>query len=179
MQWAMPVRSFDAMKRTTIVAVALAATALLPAAAQARADVGTFSNSYDAADAGLVDECFGGTDGVLSGHGDVAGRYTQTPNGFSARGTEIDTVRIDFGDGSSFVGSSLDRFSFVVTRGGTSVNTVPHVDGGTTYDADGNVLGTTTFRAVEHFTVVDRQPAGPGPEDVVRVRFERGRLTCG
>jgi len=172
------VRSFATMKRTTIVTAALAATALLPAAAQARADTGTFSDAYDATEAGLVDECFGGTDGVLTGHGDIAGRYTETVNGFSVRGVEVDTVRIDFGDGSSFVGSSLDRFSFVVTRSGTTVNTVAHVDGGTSYDADGNVLGRTTFRAVEHFTVVDRQPAGPGPEDVVRVRFERGRLTC-
>jgi hypothetical protein len=166
------------MKRTSILAAGLAATALLPAAAQGRADTGTFSNSYDFADANLVDECFGGTDGVLTGHGDITGRYTETANGFSARGIEIDTVRIDFGDGSSFVGSSRDRFSFVVTRRGTTVNTVAHVDGGKTYDADGNVLGTTTFRAVEHFTVVDREPAGPGPEDLVRVQFERGRLTC-
>jgi hypothetical protein len=167
------------MKRTPILAAALAATALLPAAAQARADAGTFSDSYDAADAGLVDECFGGTDGVLTGHGDIAGRYTETANGFSARGVEIDTVRIDFGDGSSFVGSSRDRFAFVVTRGGTTVNTVAHVDGGTTYDAEGNILGTAIFRLVEHFTVVDREPFGPGPEDVVRIQFERGRLTCG
>jgi hypothetical protein len=174
----MAVRSFAAMKRTIIFAAALAATALLPAAAQARADTGTFSDSFDVTEAGLVDECFGGTDGVLTGHGDVAGRYTETATGFSVHGIEIDTVRIDFGDGSSFIGGSVDRFSFVATRGGTTVNTVAHVDGGTSYDADGNVLGTTTFRAVEHFTVVDRQPSGPGPEDVVRVRFERGRLTC-
>ena len=174
----MPVRSFESMKRTPILAAALAATALLPAAAQGRADTGTFSDSYDATEAGLVDECFGGTDGVLTGHGIFSGRYTETANGFSFRGTDIDTVRIDFGDGSSFVGGSRDRFSFVVTRGGTTVNTVAHVDGGTTYDADGNALGTATFRATEHFTVIDRAPAGPGPEDVVHVQFERGRLTC-
>ena len=167
------------MRRTPILAAALAATALVPAAAHARADTGTFSDSFDAADAGLVDECFGGTDGVLTGHGEIAGRFTETANGFSARGVEIDTVRIDFGDGSSFVGGSRDRFAFVVTRRATTVNTVAHVDGGTTDDADGHVLGTTTFRATEHVTVVDRAPAGPGPEDLVRVQFERGRLTCG
>lgn len=167
------------MKRTPILAAALAATALLPATAHARADTGTFSDSFDATEAGLVDECFGGTDGVLTGHGDVSGRFTATANGFSVRGVEIDTVRIDFGDGSAFVGGSRDRFSFVATRGGTTVNTVAHVDSGTTYDAAGGVLGTTTFRATEHFTIVDREPAGPGPEDLVRVQFERGRLTCG
>ena len=175
----MPVRSFESMKRTPILAAALMATALVPAAAHARADTGTFSDSFDATDAGLVDECFGGTDGVLTGHGDVAGRFTETANGFSARGLEIDSVRIEFGDGSTFVGSSRDRFSFVVTRGGTTVSTVAHVDGGATYDADGTLRGRTTFRATEHFTVVDRAPAGPGPEDLVRVQFERGRLTCG
>jgi hypothetical protein len=53
------------------------------------------------------------------------------------------------------------------------------VDGGTTDDAEGNILGTAIFRLVEHFTLVDREPFDPGPDNVVRIQFERGRLTSG
>jgi hypothetical protein len=166
------------MKRTATFAAGLAATALLPAVAYARADSAPFHDSFDGTETGLVDECFGGTGGVLTGHGDITGRSTENANTFAVHGLEIDTVRIDFSDGSTFVGGSRDRFAFVITRLGTSAFTDAHVDGGTTYAADGTALGRTTFRATEHFTIVDRAPAGPGPEDLVRVQFERGRLTC-
>jgi hypothetical protein len=43
------------------------------------------------------------------------------------------------------------------------------VDTVTSYDADGNLLGTAIFQATEHTTVAGGD---------MRVDFERGRLTC-
>jgi hypothetical protein len=42
------------------------------------------------------------------------------------------------------------------------------------------VIGTQTFRVIEHITFTDLPPLGgpPGDNDIIRVSFDRGRLTC-
>jgi hypothetical protein len=42
------------------------------------------------------------------------------------------------------------------------------------------VIGTQTLRVLEHITFKDLPPLGgpPGDNDIVRVSFDRRRLTC-
>jgi hypothetical protein len=159
------------LRRLFPVAAVVAATALLPAAAPASpATSQPFSDSYTASETGLVDDCTGASGGVLVGSGTVTGRMTQMNGGLAVHGVENDIVRIDFGDGSFFIGSSTDHFSFAAPPSGSVVFTDAHEDDGVSYAADGSVLARAVFRATEHTTIT--------PDGQVRVSFERGRLTC-
>jgi hypothetical protein len=159
------------LRRPLPIAAVVAATALLPAAAAAAPATSTsFSESFTGSETGLVDECTGATGGVLAGSGTVTGRITQMNGGEVVHGVENDVVRIDFSDGSSFLGGSTDHFSFASPRSGTVVFSDAHEDHGVSYAADGSVLGSAVFRAMEHTTIT--------PDGQVRVSFERGRLTC-
>jgi hypothetical protein len=159
------------LRRPLPIAAALAATALLPAAAAAApATSQRFSDSYTASETGLVDECTGATDGVLVGSGTLTGRITEMNGGLVVHGVDSGIVRIDFSDGSHFLGGSTDRFSFASPPSGTVVFTNAHQDDGVSYAADGSVLSSAVFRATEHTTITR--------DGQVRVSFERGRLTC-
>lgn len=101
---------------------------------------------------------------------------------------EFTTPVTDFqySDGSYGVGGATERFAASGLNVAstldalTSVSTFVHVDSITVYDANGQLIGTQTLRAVHHGTVRDLPPLGgpPGDEDVVRVEFEHARLTC-
>ena len=159
------------LRRPLPIAAALAAAALLPAAAAAApATSQSFSDSFTGSETGLIDECTGATGGVLAGSGTVTGRSTEMNGGEVVHGVENDVVRIDFSDGSSFLGGSTDHFSFASPPSGTFVFTDAHEDDGVSYAADGSILGSAVFRATEHTTIT--------PDGQVRVSFERGRLTC-
>jgi hypothetical protein len=159
------------LRRPLPIAAALAAAALLPAAAAASpATSSPFSGSSAGSETGLVDECTGATDGILVGSGTVSGRMTQMNGGLVVHGVEHDIVRIDFGDGSFFIGGSTDHFAFAAPPGGSVVFNDAHKDDGISYAADGSVLSSAVFRATEHTTIT--------PDGRVRVSFERGRLTC-
>jgi len=152
-------------------AALLAATALLPASASAApATSQPFSDSYTASETGLVDDCTGATGGVLAGSGTVSGRITQMNGGEVVHGVENDVVRIDFSNGSYFLGGSTDHFSFASPPSGSFVFTDAHQDHGVSYAADGSILSSAVFRATEHMTIT--------PDGQARVSFERGRLTC-
>ena len=153
------------------IAAVLAATALLPAVAAAAPATSTpFSDSYTGSDTGLSDDCTGATGGVLTGSGTVTGRVTEMNGGQVVHGIDSGIVRIDFSDGSSFLGSYRDRFSFAGPPSGNVAFTDAHEDHGVSYAADGSVIASLVFRATEHTTVTR--------DGQVRVSFERGRLTC-
>ena len=152
------------------IAAVLAVTALLPAAASASPGSQPFSDSYTTSETGLNDDCTGATGGVLVGSGTVTGRVTEMNGGRVVNGVDSGIVRIDFSDGSYFLGSSRDRFSFVSPPSGNIVVTDAHEDHGVSHAADGSVIASVVFRATEHTTVTR--------DGQVRVSFERGRLTC-
>ena len=153
------------------IAAVLAVTALLPVAASASAAGSRpFSDSYTGSETGLVDDCTGATGGVLVGSGTVTGRVNEMNGGQVVHGLDSGTVRIDFSDGSYFLGIYRDHFSFVAPPSGNVMFTDAHQDGGISYAADGSVIASVVFRATEHTTVT--------PDGHVRVSFERGRLTC-
>jgi hypothetical protein len=159
------------LRRPLPIAAVLAVTALFPAAAPASpATSQPFSDSYTASETGLPDDCTGATGGVLAGSGTVTGRITEMDDGVVVHGVDSGTVRIDFSNGSYFVGASRDRFSFESPPSGTLVFTDAHEDDGVSYAADGSVIASVVFRATEHTTIT--------PDGQVRVSFERGRLTC-
>jgi hypothetical protein len=160
-------------KTSRCLAISIAVLAVLAGPATVRA-AGTepFDVTFPLSETGLVDDCFGATGGVLEGTGHEFGRVVSVGGNAVIQGREVDEGIITFSDGSTAVIASRDQFSLVdrTSGDGVFVNTNAHVDTATSYDANGNVLGTTTFRLVEHITI-----AG----GVVRVEFVRGRLTCG
>jgi opacity protein-like surface antigen len=159
------------LRRHLPIAAALAVAALLPAAAAASPATSTpFTDSFSGTETGLVDDCTGATGGVLVGSGTVTGRVTEMSGGFVVHGVENDVVRIDFSDGSYFIGSSTDHFAFANPPSTNFVYTAAHEDHGTSYAADGSIRGSVVFRATEHTTITR--------DGNVRVSFERGRLTC-
>ena len=135
------------------------------------------------------DDCRPDLSATFTGTEVIAGQRVETPppsSGFRLDGSITDTFTVQFSDGSYGVGESSDRFAgpFVINgpsqQTATSVVTFAHVDTVTVYDAGGQVIGTQTFRVIEHITFTDLPPLGgpPGDNDIVHVSFDRGRLTC-
>ena len=166
-----PTEGDDMLRRTLPFATVAAATALLaPAALAAPATTGTMLFSYTGSDSSLVDDCTGASGGVLTGTGAVTIRFTQMNGGEVDHGLDSGVVRIDFSDGSHFVGDYTDHFSVVGPPSGIFVFTDAHADGGVLYAADGSIRAREVIRATEHTTITRDGQA--------RVSFERGRLTC-
>ena len=170
---------------------AVAAVALMAPTptAQAEATVLRFEFTTPFTDVVPSDDCRPGISATVAGTEVLVGQRVETPppsNGVLLHGLISATVTFQFSDGSYGVGESTDRFAapFVVNGPGqdTAISgfTFAHVDTVTVYDAGGQVIGTATFRLVEHITFKDLAPIGgpPGEEDIVRVDFLRARLTC-
>jgi hypothetical protein len=171
--------------------VPLVATALLVPAAMAHAEatVQRFEFTTPVTDFVASDECRPDVSATVSGTEVLVGQRVQTPppsSAFTLHGSITTTLTVQYSDGSYGVGGSTDRFAGSGLSVGstldalTSVVTFVHVDSITVYDANGQLISTQTFRAVEHATVRDLPPLGgpPGDEDLVRVEFDHVRLTC-
>jgi hypothetical protein len=171
--------------------VPLVAAALLVPAAMARAEatIQRFEFTTPVTDFTASDECRPDVSATVTGTEVLTGQRVLTPppsSAFNLHGSITSTVTVQYSDGSYGVGGSTDRFAGSGLNVGstlgalTSVVTFVHVDSITVYDADGQLIGTQTFRVVEHITFRDLPPLGgaPGDEDAVRVEFENARLTC-
>lgn len=170
----------------------LVATALLVPAtvAHAEATVLRFEFTTPVTDFVASDECRPDVSAIVGGSDILIGQRVQTPPPSSAltlHGSNTTTLTIKYSDGSYGVGGSMERFAGSGLSAGsyldalTSVTTFVPVDSIAVYDPNGQLIGTQTFRAVEHGTFRDLPPLGgpPGDEDVVRVAFdEHDRLTC-
>ena len=134
-----------------LAAVSTAATST-PALADAAVTHQTISTPFS--DTGLTDGCHPGATGTLAGIATVSDQSVQTADGFHVQGTEIDSGRIDWSDGSHTIIGSTDHFAFNTTAGTTEA-TDAHVDFGDNYNADGTFLFHTTFHSASHFTVTN------------------------
>jgi hypothetical protein len=147
-----------------IMALIAVSSAALPASARATVFRETITGS--STETGLVDDCRPGVTGTIVGTGVVSYQSVETAEGFHIVGTETDTGRIDWNDGSYSVIGAVDHFSYT-TGTGVEVFTNAHQDAVDTYTAEGVFLVRTTFHTTERFTI-----AG----GVLRVEFERGHL---
>jgi hypothetical protein len=172
------------------LACIIAAALLLPAGtAHAEATVLRFEFTTPFTDFVANDDCRPDVSATVTGTEILVGQRVQPPppsSGFRLHGSITSTFTIQFSDGSYGVGESTDHFAAPEIINGpsqesaTSVGTFAHVDSVTVYDAGGQLIGTATFRLVEHITFKDLPPLGgpPGDNDIIRVSFDRGRLTC-
>jgi hypothetical protein len=147
-----------------IVALLAMSSAAQPASAGATVFRETITGSFT--ETGLVDDCRPGVTGTIVGTGVVSYQSVETTQGFHIFGTETDTGRIDWNDGSYSIIGSVDHFSYA-TGTGVEVFTNAHQDAVDTYTADGVFLFRLTFHTTERFTIA---------RGVLRVEFERGRL---
>ena len=95
-----------------------------------------------------------------------ATRSWRPTKAYEVHGIRVDTIRIDWNDGTYTLGGSTDRFSFHANLAATEF-TNAHEDEGGTYAANGTLLFLSTFHPVEHFTA---------PDGILRVQFDRGHL---
>ena len=183
-------RTASTPTRLRRLACLIAAALLVPTgSAQAEATVLRFEFTTPFTEFVPTDDCRPDVSAIVTGTEVVVGQRVETPpppSGFRLHGSITDTFTVQFSDGSYGVGESSDRFAgpFIINgpsqETATSVVTFAHVDSVTVYDAGGQVIGTQTFRAIEHITFKDLPPLGGPPEgnDIVSVSFDRGRLTC-
>jgi hypothetical protein len=171
------------MRAITPVAAAVGLLALA-VNAQGRATVVPFSSTETFTDT-ATDDCRGGLAGTLTGTSTVSGQFEDTyppVQGFHFQGTEKGTYRIAFVDGSYAIGSFSSHFDGggQVNPQGTSssTNTSTVLDTATVYAASGQLLGTEIIHVVDHVTGQDLPPLGPSDNDIVRVTFDKLRLTC-
>ena len=136
----------------TVLAMALGTATAAPASAAAAVMRQTFT--FPVSDTGLTDGCHPGLTGTLTGTANIGVQIVQTSTGFHVEGTEVDTGRVDWNDGSYTIIGSTDHFIFEGTPG-TFVHTTAHVDFGNTYSADGTFLFTVTFHQIEHITITN------------------------
>lgn len=178
-------------RRALLISVVLAAVAMLvpPANAQAQATVLRFEFTSSFTDFVPSDECRPDLSATFSGTEVLVGQIVETPppsSGFKVQGSITSTFTVQYSDGSYGDGESSDRFAAPFAIKGpsqqtaTSVATFAHIDTITVYDTSGQVIGTQTFHLTEHITFTNVPPieGPPGEEDIVRVSFERERLTC-
>jgi hypothetical protein len=178
------------LTRLCRLACLLAAALFVPAgAAQAEATVLRFEFITPFTDFVVSDDCRPELSAIVTGTETLVGQRVETPppsSGYRLHGQITATFTFQFSDGSYGVGESTDHFAapFVLTGLGQetaiSVITFAHVDTVTVYDAGGRVIGTNTFRVIEHITFNDVAPLGGPPDDndIVRVSFDRARLVC-
>jgi hypothetical protein len=146
------------MRRPTRLAVAalvaMAVVAVTSPGASADAVVTRQTVTGPVSDTGLTDGCHPGLTGTLTRTASADFQFVQTSTGFHVEGTEIDTGRIDWNEGSYTIIGSTDHFIFEIMPG-TFVHTTAHVDFGDTYSADGTFLFTVTFHQTEHVTTTN------------------------
>jgi ABC-type transport system substrate-binding protein len=135
-----------------VLAVALGTAIAAPASAAAivtrqTITIPTFQD-------GLTDGCHPGLTGTLTGTANIEFQVVETSTGFHVKGTEVDSGRIDWVDGSYTIIGSADHVIFEVVPG-TFVHTTAHVDFGNNYSADGTFLFTVTFHQIEHVTITN------------------------
>jgi hypothetical protein len=170
-----------------LISAGLAAVAMLVPAATAQAGAtvvrfGPFSTTFT--DYVASDDCRPALSATVTGTGVVVGQIVQTPppsSGSIFEGQDTTTLSVQFSDGSYGVGAGSFRFAGPELFAGAtrlSVATYPYAESLTVYDASGQVIGTETFRSIEHYIIEDLPPFGPSDNDVVRVSVEHGRLTC-
>jgi hypothetical protein len=157
----------------TLMCMAVAALVVsLPGAADARARVTTFTDTFPMGPDVVWDEC-AGMDGVLTGTGTIRIRLVQTDSTDTGRATELVrfalSYRIDFPDGSYLLSSAKEQKAVLYddTDGGGFSGTVQDV--GTLYSADGQVIGREMFHGNYH---------GVAEDGAAMVTFDRGRVTC-
>jgi len=152
-----------------------ATTALLAAAATAATAASASGNAVvtpqiiTTALTGTIpsDNCDPGATGTISGSDTLSFQSVQTTNGFHVAGTDVQSGRIDWSDGSYSIIGSRDHFAFNTTFG-TTVNTNTHVDSADNYSADGVLVSQGTFYAETHFTVTNGV--------IVHVAFDFNRI---
>jgi hypothetical protein len=185
-------RHVDAKPRLTVVRSALSlafgVSLLMSGAAQAAATVQSFGYPPTAFSGPLPADpttCgMGNDDGFITGTDELSGQFTETDNGIAVHGTETTIVRVDlpatsvYGGGSYILGTAVAHFAFAAHGPVTTFTNTTNDYGDVIYNAAGEVIGSTTFHLVEHFTLFDLGAPGPSPEDKVVVNFERWRLTC-
>jgi hypothetical protein len=157
--------------RRTVKTVVVAIVALLAMSVNALpASAGTTiirdTITMSSTETGLLDDCRPGVTGTIVGTGVVSYQSVENAQGFHIAGTETDTGRIDWSDGSYSVIGAVDHFSYDTGKG-VEVFTNAHQDSVDTYTADGVFLFRETFHTTERFTIA----AG-----VLRVEFERGHF---
>jgi hypothetical protein len=157
------------MKKVTL---ALAATGLLILAAAAAPAAGSAIVIRDTIttplfETGLTDDCRPGLTGTLTGTDVTSTQSVETSTGFHIHGTNVDSGRIDWSDGSFTLIQSVDHFAFDAVGKGTTAFTTTHTDAGDFFSADGVFQFRQTFHEVEHFTATN---------GVVRVDFSKGHL---
>jgi hypothetical protein len=135
-----------------VLAVALGIATAAPASAAAAVTRQTITSPMF--QAGLTDGCHPGLTGTLTGTATIDFQIVQTSTGFHVEGTEVDSGRIDWNDGSYTIIGSTDHKIFEIMPG-TFVHTTAHVDFGNNYSADGTFLFTVTFHQIEHFTITN------------------------
>lgn len=116
---------------------------------------------------GLPHDCRPGITGTLTGTDVTSTQSVETSNGFHIHGTNADSGRIDWSDGTYTLIESVDHFSFNAVGKGTTTFTNTHKDAGDFYSTDGVFQFRDTFHEVEHFTATN---------GVVRVDFSKGHF---
>jgi hypothetical protein len=154
------------LKTLTVAILATLAMSSAPLPASAGATVFRETITGTSTETGIPDDCRPGVTGTIVGTGVVSYQSVETTQGFHITGTETDTGRIDWSDGSYSIIGSVDHFSYATGKG-AEVFTNAHQDSGDTYTADGVFLFRVTFHTTERFTI-----AG----GVLRVEFERGHF---
>ena len=146
---------------------AVAASAALAAPAMGSATVIRDTVTTPLFETGAPHDCRDGVTGTVTGTDVTSFQSVETATGFHIHGTNVDTGRIDWSDGTYTLIHSIDRFSFTAAAHGTTTFTNTHEDVGDFYSADEVFQFHNTLHEVERFIVTN---------GVVRVDFLKGHF---
>jgi hypothetical protein len=162
------------------VPLALGATAS-PAASPNVPFIGNFTFTQPISDTFSDAPCADGLTGTLTGTETVSAHYTNNPTFFHIEGTNTQTYRIDFSDGSYALGSYLEHFAEAANSGSGTLklnDTSVERDVATVYAADGTPIGTVTIWVTSHTTFIDANQNGQVDEGELKASISNFRFRC-
>ncbi|MDX6435465.1 MAG: hypothetical protein QOK34_299 [Gaiellaceae bacterium] len=164
--------------RTSLIAVLLAAPALLLPANPALAATATRLTDTHAVfyQFGPDDDLCFHSPSTVTGTSEFHGELVELPSGgLHFSGQEVFTSTIVYANPAFLPRNDrqIENTAFNATRGGTTVFTQAVNDRATATDGSAVMV-----HGVFHFVVNDLPPAGPSPNDTVRVDFSTFQFTC-
>jgi hypothetical protein len=170
--------SVSARRFGVCLPIALLSVGAFAPPALAKATVGTYYNVEPVTTFTEPAGCNGEL-GTVTHTGVDSGHYVDTGHSFHVSGTNVQTYRVDFPDGTYILHESPTHYAFSFNRH-VAVRTDAQQDRGTIYDADGQVIGHVTITSVRHVTWSDLDGDNQPDPDEFRSEFDhfRVRNTC-
>jgi hypothetical protein len=168
-----------ATRLVSCTGAAVLTVAVGAATAQGQATTGKFQTETAVTDTTALPECWSYQVGNETLINTTQGTFAATDTGFHIEGSEVESYRVDFPDGSYVTGVAVNRFSFNAAPSGETTFTTATREPRTIYGAAGEPIGTVFIHALSHITYRDANANGVPDSGEITSAVDQFFFTCG